>query len=74
MIKITQTMLYRQSLILYAKKHDVTKAAINYRTNPQYIYRWLKRYDGSLHSLADKSCKPHHHPNQHNEQELYIDS
>ena len=34
----------------------------------KYIYLWLKRYDGSLHSLADKPHKPHHHPNQHIEQ------
>ena len=36
-IKITQTMLYRQSLILYADKHGVTKAAIRYNTNRHYI-------------------------------------
>lgn len=35
-------MRYRQSLILYAQKHGVTQA-----TNRQYIYRWLKRYDGT---------------------------
>ena len=65
MNKITQTMLYRQSLIRYAQKHGVTKAAIHYRTNRQYIYRWLNRYDGTLQSLADRSHRPHNHPNQH---------
>ena len=53
--KITQTMQYRQSLIRYAEKYGVTKAAIRYRTNRQYIYRWKKRYDGALQSLADRS-------------------
>ena len=72
MNKITQTALYRQSLIEYAKKHGVTKAAIRYHTNRQYIYRWMKRYDGTLHSLADKSHRPHHHPNQHTEEELTL--
>lgn len=72
MNKITQTMLYRQSLIQYAKKHDVTKAAIRYKTNRQYIYRWLKRYDGTLQSLADRSHRPHSHPNQHTEAELKL--
>lgn len=47
MNKITQTMLYRQSLISYAEKHGVTKAAIRYNTNHQYIYHWRKRYDGT---------------------------
>ena len=72
MNKITQTMLYRQSLIRYAEKYGVTKAAIRYNTNRQYIYRWLKRYDGTLQSLADRSHRPHSHPNQHTEAELNI--
>ena len=65
-------MLYRQALILYSKKHGVTQAAIRYRTNRQYIYRWLKRYNGTLQSLADKSHRPHAHPNQHTEEELTL--
>ena len=72
MNKITQTMLYRQSLIRYAQKHGVTKAAIHYRTNRQYIYRWLNRYDGTLQSLADRSHRPHSHPNQHTAEELEL--
>ena len=65
-------MRYRQSLIRYAQKHGVTKAAIRYHTNRQYIYRWLKRYDGTLQSLADRSHRPHSHPNQHTEAELNL--
>ena len=72
MDKITQTMRYRQSLIHYAEKYGVTKAAIRYRTNRQYIYRWKKRYDGTLQSLADRSHRPHSHPNQHTEAELKL--
>lgn len=72
MNKITQTMRFRQSLIEYSKKYGVTKAAIKYKTNRQYIYRWLRRYDGTLQSLADQSRRPHHHPNQHTEQELKL--
>ena len=67
---VTQTMRYRQALINYANKHGVTKAAIRYKTNRQYIYRWTKRYDGTLQSLADKSHRPHNHPNQHTEEEI----
>ena len=69
---ITQTALYRQSLICYAQKHGVTQAAIRYRTNRQYIYRWLKRYDGTLHSLLDRSHRPHSHPNQHTPDEIKL--
>ena len=65
-------MQYRQSLISYAAKHGVTKAAIRYNTNRQYIYRWRKRYDGMLQSLADRSHRPHHHPNQHRPEEIKL--
>ncbi len=69
---VTQTMMYRQALINYANKYGVTKAAIRYKTNRQYIYRWIKRYDGTLQSLADKSHRPHHHPNQHTPEEIKL--
>ena len=72
MTTVTQTMKYRQALIKYSQKHGVTKAAIRYKTNRQYIYRWLRRYDGTLQSLADKSHRPHHHPNQHTETALKL--
>ena len=48
------------------------KAAIRYRTNRQYIYRWSKRYDGTLQSLEDRSHRPHHHPNQHRPDEIKL--
>ena len=69
---ITQDMRFRQALIEYSFKHGVTKAAIRYKTNRQYIYRWRKRYDGTIHSLADKSHRPHSHPNQHTAAELKL--
>ncbi|OQB14896.1 MAG: hypothetical protein BWY15_00710 [Firmicutes bacterium ADurb.Bin193] len=69
---ITQTMLFRQSLIKYSQKYGVTKAAIKYKTNRQYIYRWQKRYDGTLKSLSDRSRRPHSHPNQHTPEELKL--
>ena len=43
MTSITQDMKYRLSLIRYAEKYGVTKAAIKYKTNRQYIYRWKRR-------------------------------
>lgn len=57
---------------MYAKKNGVTKAAIRYRTNRQYIYRWMKRYDGTLQSLEDRSHRPHSHPNQHRPEEIKL--
>lgn len=72
MSTITQDMRYRLSLIRYAEKFGVTKAAIKYKTNRQYIYRWKRRFDGSIESLRERSRRPHHHPNQHTPQELKL--
>lgn len=72
MTSITQDMRYRLSLIRYAEKYGVTKAAIKYKTNRQYIYRWKRRYDGSIESLRDRSRRPHHHPNQHTPEEIKL--
>ena len=50
----------------------VTKAAVRYHTNRQYIYRWMKRYDGTLHSLEDRSHRPQRRPNQHTPEEIKL--
>ena len=50
----------------------MTKAAIRYHTNRQYIYRWRKRYDGTLSSLEDRSHRPRSHPNQHQPEEIKL--
>lgn len=72
MATITQDMRYRLSLINYADKYGVSNAARKYKTNRQYIYRWKHRYDGSIESLRDKSRRPHHHPNQHTDEEITL--
>ena len=72
MASITQDMRFRLSLIKYAEKFGVSKAAVKYKTNRQYIYRWKQRYDGSWDSLRDRSRRPLHHPNQHTPQEISL--
>ena len=72
MTSITQDMRFRLSLIKYSEKYGVTKAAIKYRVNRQYVYRWKKRYDGDIESLRDRSRRPHSHPNQHTAEELKV--
>ena len=72
MASITQDMRYRLSLIRYADKYGVSKAAVKYKTNRQYIYRWKRRYDGLWDSLRDRSRRPHHHPSQHTPQEIKL--
>lgn len=72
MASITQDMKFRLSLIRYAQKYGVSNAAIKYKTNRQYVYRWKRRFDGSIESLRDRSRRPHHHPNQHTPQEIKL--
>lgn len=69
---ITEEMRYRKRLCEYAIKNGVTRAARQYKTNRQFVYRQLDRYDGTLKSLAFKSRRPHSHPNQHTEEELEL--
>ena len=57
---------------MFAQKHGVTDAAIRYHTNRQMVYRWMKRYDGTLQSLEDRSHRPHSHPNQHRPEEIKL--
>ena len=69
---ITQKMKYKQSVIKFSYKYGVKKAAIKFNEWPKTIYRWMKRYDGSIESLEDKSRRPHSHPNQHTKEEIQM--
>lgn len=69
---ITEEMKWRQSMVKLAKKEGVTKTARKFRVNRQYVYRWLKRYNGDVRSLANITTKPHHHPNEHTQEEIKL--
>ena len=72
MSKITHKERRRQAMILFATKYGVTRAAARYEVNRQYIYRWMKRYDGTLESLQDRSRRPHSNPNEHTQEEIEL--
>lgn len=72
MIIITEEMSFRKRLCDYALKYVVTKAARRYHTNRQFVYRQLKKYDGTVRSPALKSRRPHNSPNVHTEEELKL--
>ena len=67
---ITQKLKYKESVVKFSYKYNVTKAAIKFNECRRTIYRWRKRYDGTLKSLEDKSRRPHYHPNQHTKEEI----
>lgn len=67
---LTQQKYHRQRMVKYAQKHSVTETAIRYKTSRKTVYKWLKRYDGTVASLEDHSHRPIHSPRAHTEQEL----
>jgi len=72
MKSIPQDMKYRYSLMKYCEKYGVSRASRKYNKSRSYIYFWKKRYDGTMESLACQSRRPHHHPNQHTEEEVKL--
>lgn len=68
---ITEEMRFRQRVVKYAIKYNNNaKAARRYHTSRQQVQRWRKRYDGDVRSLANRSRRPHSHPNEHTKEEL----
>ena len=61
---------FRQRVIKKSYKIGVTAASKYYRISRNAIYEWRAKYDGkSWKSLIDKSHRPHHHPNEHTQEE-----
>ena len=69
---ISQIANFRQSVIKYSFNFGIISAVKRFNVSRATIYRWRKRYDGSVNSLLDFSRRPHHHPNEHTEQELKL--
>lgn len=69
---ITQRLKYKQSVVKFSYEFGVTIASNKFNENKRTIYRWRKRYDGTLESLKDKSHRPKHHPNEHTEEEIKL--
>ena len=72
MTTLTQTLRRRQAIVEYSLKHGVSAASIRYNVSRPTVYRWRSRYDGTQQSLADRSRRPHSHPNQHTDAELKL--
>lgn len=67
---LTSSAHFRQRVIKRSYKYGVTEASRYYRVSRNAIYEWRAKYDGkSWKSLVDKSHRPHHHPNEHTQEE-----
>lgn len=69
---LTQKLCFRQSVVLYSQRNSVFSAIRKFEISRATIYRWRKMYDGTLDSLAERSRRPHNHPNQHTSKELKL--
>lgn len=69
---LTQKLCFRQSVVLYSQRNSVLSAIRKFGVSRATIYRWRKMYDGTLSSLAERSRRPHSHPNQHTPEELKL--
>lgn len=57
-------------LLMHSHK-DYIFVAHRYHCTVRTLYRWKKKYDGTVASLENRSCRPHTpHPNAHTEEEL----
>jgi transposase InsO family protein len=54
------------------KGKQVAETARKYRISRTSIYRWQKKYDGTVESLYDGSHRPHRHPKQQTKEELKL--
>ena len=69
---LTQKLCFRQSVVLYSQRNSVFSAIRKFGISRATIYRWRKIYDRTLDSLAERSRRPHSHPNQHTPEELKL--
>jgi len=72
MKSITQKAKYKQCVVKFSFKYGVSKTSRRFNEHRKTIYRWRKRYDGTLKSLEDKSRRPIHHPNEHTKEEIEL--
>ena len=60
----------KHEIIVYSQKNGVQEASKKYGCSIRTIYRWKKRFDGSISSLNDKSCLPKFNPKAHTSEEI----
>lgn len=62
MKRITQDAHFRQRMMLYAEHHGVEETANRYHVSRKTVWKWKKRWDGTVKSLEERSRRPHRCP------------
>jgi len=65
MDSIQQDAYFRQRVVQCSQTRGVCEAARLHHVSRKSVWRWRKRYDGTVASLREKSSRPHHHPKEH---------
>ncbi len=60
MNKITQDARFRQRMMRYLEKHGVEETANQYHVCRKTVWKWRKRWDGTLASLEEMDRRPRH--------------
>lgn len=73
MNKVLQQAYFRQRVVkevLHGRSQ--TEAARRHRVSRMSVYRWVRRYDGSIESLKEKSHRPNSHPAMQDKKEYEL--
>ena len=55
---------YRHSIIKYTNRFGVTRTSDHFNVSRSFIYKILRRFDGTLNSIKPKSKRPHNSSNE----------
>lgn len=72
MERIAQEARFRQQVLARASWKGVTAATDQYHIRRKTVWKWSKRYDGTLESLCELSRHPHNGPNAQERSELAL--
>ena len=59
-------------MLKYFKNHNATETALRFKVSRKTLYKWAKRYDGTLESLKDQSRRPRNSPKEQTESEKML--
>lgn len=68
---VQYTAKYKYEVLMYAETNGIKNATLKYDCTERTIFRWKKKFDGTLQSLEnDYSRKGMPHPKAHTEEEI----
>ena len=73
MNKVQQEAYFRQRVVKEVLKgRSKSEVARRYKISRMSVYRWCKKFNGSVESLREASHRPQEHPAQHSQEEYTL--